>query len=189
MKRNRRCIANSTVSGYPPIIIIIHRWQITGSSLELHSLSILLDPWVGRGHGHKMLRPQSSTSCSHPLPRQAQAFLSLSRSSFPLAVCVQHIIIRSLSPGFSLSSCGNGPRNLTGTPPLEDPSTTALVVGSIPFAIALPAFLLALLVRSWFLDEAGFGEPRALRRRRRLMFSWYKSVFLMSWVLILASAS
>jgi hypothetical protein len=70
-----------------------------------------------------------------------------------------------------LSSCGDGPRNLTGTPPLEDPSTTALV-GSIPFAIALPFFLLAVLVPSWFLDEAGFGEPRAVRRRRRRMFSW-----------------
>ena len=86
-KNQCRCVANSTVSGYPPIII--HRLPITGSSLELHSLSIL-DPWVGRGHGHKMLRPQSSTSCSHTLSyRQAQAFLSLSRSPFPLTVCAR----------------------------------------------------------------------------------------------------
>jgi hypothetical protein len=75
-----------------------------------------------------------------------------------------------------LSSCGDGPRNLTGTPPHEDPSTTALV-GSIPFAIALPAFLLAVLVPSWFLDEAG------LESRERCGGGCFlgKSLFLMSW--------
>lgn len=138
-KRDCRYVTNSTVSGYPPII---HRWQITGSSLELHSLSIL-DPWVGRGHGSSLLmaircwdlraQPLALTPSS-PTGKHRLFFLFLALLFPSLCGCSTYNPF-SL-PRFLLSSCGDGPRNLTGTPPLEEPSSTAALVGSIILWIA-----------------------------------------------------
>ena len=78
-------------------------------------------------------------------------------------------------PRFLLSSFGDGPRNLTGTPPLQEPSTSALV-GSIPLWIASRDRIARV---SWFGRLGWFlalgwgywgGIRTAVRRRRR--FSW-----------------
>ena len=150
---------------------IIHRF--TGSSLHLHSYCPwVLDPWpmgairqwswvhvtirwdeLRRARPPalclSLLLPSHSLSSSPP-GKHRLFFLFLTLLFLSLCVGSTHNLF-SL-PRFLLSSFGDGPRNLTGTPPLQEPSTAALV-GSILFgsllAIALPVFLdLAVLVGS-----------------------------------------
>lgn len=108
-----------------------HRKQ-SWATLLLSILRPLRGPWSWSWRGQDDLRaqPPALTLAYGPTGKHRLFFLFLALLFPTVSVCSCSTYNPFSLPRFPLSSCGDGPRNLTGTPPLEEPSTAALV-GSI----------------------------------------------------------